>query len=131
MSEIWSEKPNTFGAQWEVADAQIASGDIVEAYRFYNDPNTQLAVVNFDFRRAMNDDQAEAFGRKYTAWYQVRNLRMVASIVAAGATKPGGRVLSVVGVSHKPYFEAYLDQMHDIEIVSTDTVLGSSSVSRD
>ena len=29
----------------------------------------------------------------------------------------------IVGASHKPYFEAYLDQMHDVEVVSTDEIL--------
>lgn len=48
---------------------------------------------------------------------------MVSHIVAAGATQPSGRVLSVVGSSHKPYFESYLDLMHDIALVSTDTIL--------
>ena len=64
----------------------------------------------------------EAYGRRYTMGWQARNLRMTALIMTAATTEPGGRVLSIVGASHKPYFEAYLDQMHDVEIVSTDTV---------
>ena len=123
MTEIWPSKEASFKVKWAAADEGITNGKVVEAYRFYNEPETQLEAVDNDFRHAMNDSQAEQYGRKYNSWYQVRNLRMVASIVAAGATKPGGRVLSVVGASHKPYFEAYLDQMHDVRLVSTDTVL--------
>lgn len=48
---------------------------------------------------------------------------MAFAIIAVGSQKLGGRVLSVVGASQKPYFESYLDLMHDIKIVSTDTVL--------
>lgn len=123
MSDIWLPKSAPFKVQSRAVSAKIADGGILEAYRFYNKPDSQISAVNNDFRRAMNDAEPEQYGRKYNAWYQVRNLRMVSSIVAAGATKPGGRVLSVVGLSHKPYFEAYLDLMHDIEIVSTDSVL--------
>ena len=71
----------------------------------------------------MNDDAPEQYGRKYTLGWQARNLRMVALIMTAATNKPGGKVLSIVGASHKPYFEAYLDQMHDVEVVSTDEIL--------
>ena len=71
----------------------------------------------------MNDAQPEQFGRRYTLGWQARNLHMVSLIMVAATNKPGGRVLSIVGASHKPYFEVYLDQMHDIEIVNTDTIL--------
>ena len=71
----------------------------------------------------MNDSEPEGYGRKYTLDWQARNLRMVSMIVSAAADKPGGKVLSIVGASHKPYYQAYLHQMHDIEVVSTDEVL--------
>ena len=35
----------------------------------------------------------------------------------------GGRVLVIVGATHKLWLEAYLGMMSDIEIVSTDSVL--------
>ena len=64
----------------------------------------------------MNDDRPHGYGRRYVAWWQTRNLRMVASLVAAGADAPGGKVLAIVGASHKPYYDAYLDQMHDVRL---------------
>ena len=73
----------------------------------------------------MNDDEQEGYGRRYTMNWQARNLRMVSLIMEAAATKPGGRVLSIVGSSHKLYQEAYLDQMHDVEIINTDVVLNN------
>ena len=76
-----------------------------------------------DFKLTMNDDEPEGYGRLYTMAWQARNLRMVSSIMEAAATKPGGRVLSIVGASHKPYQEAYLGQMHDVEIIDVNTVL--------
>ena len=123
MGEIWSSGDPAQNQPYELAAANIVEGEVLSAYRFYNDPATQRAAIDNDFRKAMNDGEGEQYGRAYNSWYQVRNLRMVSNIVAAGANAPGGRVLSVVGASHKPYFEAYLDLMHDIELVGTDTIL--------
>ena len=123
MGEIWSSGDPAQKEPYELAAANIVEGEVLSAYRFYNDPATQRAAIDNDFRKAMNDGEGKQYGRAYNSWYQVRNLRMVSNIVAAGANAPGGRVLSVVGASHKPYFEAYLDLMHDIELVGTDTIL--------
>ena len=48
---------------------------------------------------------------------------MVANIRAAMALRPGARVLNVVGSSHKPYYDAYLAMMADVDIVDVETVL--------
>jgi len=48
---------------------------------------------------------------------------MAANIVEAAGNRPDAKVLVIVGASHKPYFEAYLDQMHHIELVDVDEVL--------
>ncbi|WP_115365662.1 DUF5694 domain-containing protein [Alteripontixanthobacter maritimus] len=123
MGAIWATNDPASKEGYVQSGKDIAAGNIFAAYRFYNSPETQRAAIDNDFRKAMNDSEGTQYGRAYNSWYQVRNLRMVSHIVAAGATKPGGRVLSVVGASHKPYFESYLDLMHDIELISTDTIL--------
>ncbi len=48
---------------------------------------------------------------------------MVANIRAAFATQPGARVLPVVGSSHKAYFNAYLDVMHEVQLVDAEAIL--------
>ncbi len=79
--------------------------------------------MDLDYRRALAMPDAPYFGRQYVAWWEVRNLRMVANIRTAFANAPGARVLNIVGVSHKAYFEAYLDMMHDVALVDIQTVL--------
>lgn len=123
MQEIWNSGDRARHEPYQRAAENLVKGNVLAAYRFYNDAETQRTAIDNDFRKAMNDGKGKQYGRAYNSWYQVRNLRMVSNIVAAGATEPGGRVLSIVGASHKPYFEAYLDLMHDIELVGTDTVL--------
>ena len=102
---------------------KLTGGDLLGAYRDYNNRAYGRKTMDCDWKLRMNDDAPEKYGRQYTLSWQARNLRMVALIVSAAINEPGGKVLSVVGASHKPYFEAYLDQMHDIEVVNTDNYL--------
>jgi hypothetical protein len=123
LNELWSKDNETCLARSELSNEKLTGGDILEGYRFMNTPDYGLKQMDCDWKRTMNDDAPEQYGRKYTLGWQARNLRMVSMIVTAATHKPGGKVVSIVGASHKPYFEAYLDQMHDIEVVSTDEIL--------
>ena len=69
------------------------------------------------------DAHHDAVARQYVSWWQTRNLRMAANIVEAAGNQPGAKMLVIVGASHKAYFDAYLDQMQDWELVSVDAVL--------
>jgi len=123
LNELWSQQDDTCQTRWNATTAKLTGGDLIGAYRDYNNAAFGIRQMDCDWKLTMNDDAPEAYGRKYTLGWQARNLRMVAMIVTAAANEPGGKVLSIVGSSHKPYFEAYLDQMHDIEVISTDQVL--------
>ena len=48
---------------------------------------------------------------------------MVANIRDVLGLHPGMRLLAIVGASHKGYYEAYLDQMHDVRLTDPQTVL--------
>lgn len=98
-------------------------GDVLAFYRTYNQPATLRAFVEADFRDALKEPSAQRFGRQYVAWFEVRNLRMVAQIRAAAAKHPGGRVLNVVGASHKPFYDLYLQPMSDLVVVDVEKVL--------
>lgn len=123
ISELTSQKDGPCLARWDLTKAKLTGGDLLGAYRDYNTPANGIREMNCDWKLTMNDGAPGQYGRKYTMAWEARNLRMVAMIVAAAANEPGGKVLSIVGASHKPYFEAYLDQMHDIEVASTDEIL--------
>ena len=123
VSELWPGEDDPCQAHYASPKTKLTGGDLLGAYRELNDVDYQRTQMSCDWKRTMNDDEKEGYGRRYTMDWEARNLRMVSFIMEAAATKPGGRVLSIVGASHKPYQEAYLDQMHDVEIVSTDKVL--------
>ena len=95
----------------------------LELYRLMNQPETQLAFVSADFGAALRTQTPALDGRQYVAWYETRNLRMVANIRAAFGNRPGARVLNIVGASHKAYYDAYLDMMSDVTVVDAEAVL--------
>lgn len=97
---------------------------VLDFYRFMNAAETQRSFVESDFKDALRMGGPDYFGRVYVAWYEVRNLRMVANIRAASGSHPGARVLNIVGASHKAYYEGYLSQLSDIELVDGGAYLG-------
>jgi hypothetical protein len=75
------------------------------------------------FRRDARRPSPEGFGRNYVGYWETRNLRMVANMRDILGQHPGTRMLTIVGASHKGYYEAYLNLMHDVQLVSSDEVL--------
>jgi Family of unknown function (DUF5694) len=111
-------------AVMKAMDAGMTTGEgVLAAYRFYNAPETQRAFVELDFKGALALQSPQLFGRQYVSWYETRNLRMVANIRSAFGNSPGARVLNIVGASHKAYYEAYLAQMSEVELVDMATIL--------
>jgi hypothetical protein len=82
-----------------------------------------MLVYESDFGAALKDRSAKQIGRNYVAYWETRNLRMVSNIREALGETPGKRMLSIVGASHKGYFEAYLTMMHDVKLVDAIIVL--------
>lgn len=125
LQKHWSSgRASPISKETDRRAAALASGNgWLDYYRFLNRPTTQRAFIEGDYKDAMNAPSPENFGRIYVAWWEVRNLRMVANIRAAFGNKPGARVLNIVGASHKPYYDAYLDMMSDVRVVDAATVL--------
>lgn len=76
-----------------------------------------------DFGAALTERSPQGFGRSYVGYWETRNLRMVANIRDVLGRYPGTRMLAIVGHSHKGYYEAYLDKMHDVRLADAEGVL--------
>jgi hypothetical protein len=96
---------------------------VMALYRALNDPSLARLTYASDFGAALEEPSPQQFGRGYVAYWETRNLRMASNIREAIGNLPGSRTLVIVGASHKWYLEAYLNQMHDVRIVSSDQVL--------
>lgn len=97
---------------------------VTKGYLFINSEQYQRFVIEKDFGAvAALADKQSGTPRQYLAWWQTRGLRMAANVLEAAGNNPGAKVLVIVGSSHKSYFDLYLDQMHDIELVDLNEVL--------
>lgn len=121
LKRLWAQPSPTL----EKVKAQpfASSEDMLASYRLLNRADVQIGSIQDDFGRAVSDTAPGAWGRQYVSWWEVRNLRMVSNIRAAFAKQPGARVLVIVGSAHKPYFDAYLNLMHEVAVQDAVTAL--------
>ena len=104
--------------------AELAAGsDMLALYRHVNRPDVLRIAAASDFGAAMREPSPGRPAQVYVAGWETRNLRMVANIREAFREQPGARVLSIVGFSHKPWFEALLGRMQGVELVDALDVL--------
>lgn len=96
---------------------------VMALYRAHNDPSQARLIYDSDFGAALEETSPQQFGRSYVAYWETRNLRMASNIREVIGKLPASRTLVIVGSSHKWYLEAYLNQMHDVRIASSDLVL--------
>jgi hypothetical protein len=125
LQSVWRAKPEPVArTKSKQLEAHLDTpGKVIGFYRFLNDPKTQRETIASDMGAAARSPSAQPYGREYLSWWETRNLRMVANIRAAFAGKPDARVLSIVGNTHKGYFDAYLDMMQDVRLVDAEQFL--------
>lgn len=99
------------------------SDGLLKLYRAFNSAKAQKMAFEGDFGATLIEPSPQGFGRQYLGYWETRNLRMVANIRDVLGQHPGMRLIAIVGASHKGYYEAYLNQMHDVQLVSADAVL--------
>jgi hypothetical protein len=94
--------------------------EALATYRWINSPEAGRVDAEVQWGHLPG---GSATARQRLAEWEARNLRMVAHIREAAAAAPGGRVLVIVGASHKPWFDVYLSMMADMEVVDVEAVL--------
>ncbi len=89
---------------------------LLALYQAYNAPSYAVEAYLSDWGAALREPSPQAYGRRYVAYWETRNLRMVANIREVLGRRPGTRLIAIVGASHKGYYEAYLSQMRDVKL---------------
>lgn len=126
MQAIWSGERLPLARQAQAMEKGVKdSASLLAYYRFLNRADVGEASVRGDMGKAFATPSKDNFGRRYVAWWETRNLHMVANVRAALGHDPGGRALVIVGATHKPYFDAYLAMMHEIRLVPSAQVIGN------
>lgn len=99
------------------------SDQALATYRLLNSAAAGRLDADGQWLNMLNRPSPDQVGRRRVALWEVRNLRMVANVREVAARYPGGRVLVIVGSAHKPWFDAYLGMMVDVQVVDTAGVL--------
>jgi Family of unknown function (DUF5694) len=97
--------------------------EALATYRMLNGWRAGRTDANAQWLNMINRASPGDVGRARVAAWEVRNLRQVANIREVSARHPGGRILVIVGSAHKPWFDAYLSMMSDVEVVDAARVL--------
>lgn len=107
----------------EAANNLRTPGQALDTYRMLNSARTGHTDANGQWLNMLNRETPNGIGRTRVADWEVRNLRQVANIREAIANNPGARVLVITGSAHKPWFDAYLRMMTDVEVVDASRAL--------
>ena len=97
--------------------------DLLPLYRHTNSAAYQRMPMHCDFGRALAEASPQHYGRQYVGGWDLRNLRMVANVGTTFRDRPGTRVLSVVGASHKAWFDRLLGQLQGVDVVDVEAFL--------
>ena len=97
--------------------------DLLPLYRAINDPQSSQARAEGNVRATMRAQSPEGYPQMWVAGWEIRNLRMVANIRETFRERPGARVLTIVGATHKPWLDGWLGQLQGVDMVSVADVL--------
>lgn len=123
IQQAWDEGSKKFAAVKQRQDALMQGTDMLALYRYVNGPEVALALAEINVTAALHARSPEHYPQIWVAGWETRNLRMVANIREAFRERPGARVLSIVGASHKPWFDEWLGQLQGVNIVDAQKVL--------
>jgi hypothetical protein len=97
--------------------------EALATYRMLNTARAGRTDADGQWLSLMTRPSPNNAGRARVAAWETRNLRMIANIREVAASHSGGRILVIVGSAHKPWFDAYLRMMSDVEVVSAEAAL--------
>lgn len=123
IEAAWAAGRAELNALEKREDALKAAPDLLPLYRTVNDPRNLRILAELNIVPAMRAQSPEGYPRMFVGGWEVRNLRMVANIRETFRERPGARILTIVGASHKPWFDAWLGQLQGVDIVDAEAVL--------
>lgn len=123
LQAAWDSGKAELSAMKEQEDALTKAGDMLGLYRYINRPANLEMLADLNAGTAMRSTSPERYPQMWVAGWEIRNLRMIANIRETFRERPSARVLSIVGVSHKPWFDSWLGQMQGVEIIDAEQVL--------
>jgi hypothetical protein len=105
-------------------EAGLAQPDgLLAMYRANNAPTEPMRIFRSDFGAALVEPSRQGYGRGLCRLLGDAQPAHVSNIREVIGHTTGTRLLAIVGAAHKGYFEAYLNEMHDVRLVDAEPVL--------
>lgn len=123
LKAAWGSDRAALDEAERIQKALAEAGDMLGLYRSINRGGNLEMLADANAGTAMRFPSPGRYPQIWVAGWEIRNLRMVANIRESFRERPGARVLSIVGVSHKPWFDSWLGQLQGVEIVDATRVL--------
>ena len=123
LEAAWKAGGAELRAREKREEALHLAADLLPLYRSINDPASMRAYAEANVVPTMRAKSPEGYPQIWVAGWEIRNLRMVANIRETFRERPGARVLTIVGASHKPWFDSWLGQLQGVDIVDVAKVL--------
>lgn len=98
----------------------IDAHDLLPLYRWVNSPEYSALTLDEEWRLFVDRDLPRGPGQARIALWDVRNLAMVSNILRVVSQHPGERVVVIVGTSHKPFFDDYLERSIGVRVRQLD-----------
>lgn len=123
IQKAWAAGRAELDVREKQEQALSNADDLLPLYRYINQPEHLRVLAEVNAAASMRATSAERYPQIWVAGWEIRNLRMVANIQQAFRERPGVRVLSIVGASHKPWLDSWLGQLQGVAIVDAEQVL--------
>ena len=123
IEAAWATAGPAMKTRGQQEDVLAAASDLLPLYRYINTPAGLKVLAEANVSASLRHTSPDGYPQMFVAGWEIRNLRMVANVRETFRERPGARVLSVVGSSHKPWFDAWLGQMQGVDIVDVEAVL--------
>lgn len=121
------ERARAFGQSIQARqESAAATGDFVGLYLYMNSDEYARSAAEVE-RVWLRTEAPSGLDRARWALWETRNLEMATHLRRASAFHAGGRVLAIVGASHKQYLESVLKTLADIEVVEFSRVVQPDS----
>ncbi|WP_413472821.1 DUF5694 domain-containing protein [Shewanella baltica] len=99
------------------------SGDWLPLFTWVNSDEYMSDVIDKEWRLFVDEDLDVEAALSRIALWEIRNLNMASNIMRVVANHVGGKVIIVVGSSHKVFLDQYLSNMIGVKIVQFNDML--------
>lgn len=123
LTAAWAASGAALKEQDKVTKSLEAGSDLLPLYQFLNNPAASKNFAEANVKGPMQSMSPEGYPQMWVAGWETRNLRIVANIRETFRERPGARVLSIIGASHKPWLDSWLGMLQGVDVVDATRVL--------